>query len=163
MTIFVAFVGPLTPSGKFVELAPCFDDRYRPSNMLTDNSREYYLDGGLCSHWLAKNDYIGPGFVYESSSAVHITGFSLRNTASAHGNDRGTDGYKLLASLDGQDFREIHSGNLPDARNKFPSTPCVKVELDQPVLAKFIRFDVVSFFGLGPGLHYFKAHCDLFN
>ncbi len=155
------FVGPFAPQANFKELAPCYADNYYLSNMLVDNSRETYANQGIASYWLAKDGFTGPAFIYELLSISCITGFSLRNTVNGVGNNFGTNGYRLLTSVDGQDFREVHNGNLPDARNKFQSTPCIKVELVEPVLAKQVRFDVISFYGRGPGLHYFKAHCDL--
>ncbi len=161
--VLVEFVGPLVPSAKITELTPARSERYRPWHLLTDNNAEYWQEHGMTNYWASRDGHTGPAFTYELSLAAHVAGFSVRNTGNAHHNDRGTNAFKLLASLDGKDFREVHSGSLPDARNRFTSTPSVKVDLEQPVLAKFVRFDVVSFYGKGPGLHYFKAHCDLFN
>ena len=70
---------------------------------------------------------------------------------------RGTEGFAVSLSTSVEDWTRVVSGNLPDVRGK----RCNERPLDKrfkfrPRRAKFVMFNVTSFYGFGGGLDYMR-------
>lgn len=111
-------------------------------------------DGGLPDHfsyWLAENEKPAE-LTIDLEDSQEIAEVWLQNTHNRQHNDRGTRQYRLSASVDGKDFVTFADGELPNAAGK-ETISIQRVRLASPVLARYVRFEAVTWFGYGAGLN----------
>ena len=110
------------------------------------------------NYWLAENGKAGKnqGFVLGLGCRKMVSGVWLKNVRNPPGFDRGTKMFRLLGSStfsDGPWKRLI--GNLLEDSRKTP--PKVKTLMfDKPLVLRYIKFELVEYWGLGGGLQYFE-------
>jgi hypothetical protein len=83
-----------------------------------------------------------------------ITRIYLKNTHNSHGKDRATKKFRLLVSLsaDGP-WTALLERSLEDSRQE-ASPPVLELLLDQPIEVRFLKFELLEFWGKGGGLQF---------
>ena len=111
--------------------------------------------------WLALNQRAGPeqGFTLDLGCSKKAVGVRLKNTHNRRFRDRGTKRFKLLGSNSGTDRRSwqtILEANLEDSRQQRPP-PVKKLFFETPVLVRFVKFELLEFWGDGGGLQHLSV------
>jgi hypothetical protein len=88
-------------------------------------------------------------------SCIRIAGIRLKNTHNARFKDRATKKFALFGAMttDGPWTKLMEQG-LEDARQQ-ASPPAKRFELEQEAEVRFIKFEMLDFWGSGGGLQYF--------
>lgn len=114
-----------------------------------ENVGEYWLgvDG-------ANNQY----FVLDLQNIFKIDHFDIFNTHNDGSNDRGTQNYSISYSQDNVSFTSVGSGVLPN----ITTDPVPAVTLNgNGVIARYIRFDAITRYGLSTGLNELQVFGDV--
>jgi hypothetical protein len=103
------------------------------------------------SFWLAA-DLQPAEFTVDLEDEFEVSEIRLQNTHNRQHNDRGTREYRLSLSLDGKTFVPIHQGELTDVAGQ-RNIEWVTIPIEPPKPARYVRFEAVSFYGVGAGLN----------
>ena len=126
-----------------------YSSAYSVDKLLTWSKPE-----AIGNFWLAPDHMTGGGFILKISSTT-ISKIQLVNTHNTIANDRGTKSFKIYVSLDlNSSWTLVLEEELADSRTVAPA-PINKFNI-QPVSARYVKFELVSFWGLGGGLQYFN-------
>ena len=110
--------------------------------------------------WLAENGKAGEeqGFIMSLGCNKRVAGVNIRNTQNAYHRDRSTKKFRILGSVayDGP-WQELLVANLEDSRPQDPP-PVQTLTFDKPSLARFVKFELLEFWGTeGGGLQYLQV------
>jgi hypothetical protein len=111
------------------------------------------------NYWLAENGKAeGQGFTIElGSTPANITGIRLKNCHNAGAKDRATKKFRLLGGLAAEGpWTALLERSLEDSRQQ-ASPPVQELLLDQPAEVRFLKFELVEFWGAGGGLQFFDT------
>ena len=127
--------------------------RFHMDKMYCDSTTEGLYE----DYWIASQNYIGEGFIAELESRVPVIGVELRNTHNSNHKDRSTKKFRVsIGSSKTGPWTELLTKDLVDSR--YQTTPPVQVFLgDEAVYGRFIKFDLLGFYGKGGGLNYFDV------
>ena len=110
--------------------------------------------------WLAENNRAGPdqGFVLDLGCSKSLLGVQLKNTHGGPRRNRGTKKFRLLGSTSDPSgpWSFIRSGDLEDSRQQRPP-PVKSLMFVDPVVVRFLKFELLEFWGSGGGLQHFEA------
>ena len=122
-------------------------------------------DDGTAGHnkfnfWLAPQKKAGPeqGFTLDLGSAQKAVGVQLKNTHNRRFRDRGTKKFRLLGSSRSSEgpWQKILEANLQDSRQQ-KAPPVIKKFFEKPLIVRFVKFQLIEFWGEGGGLQYFSV------
>ena len=125
-------------SGIQVHSSDDYDSATKAENLLTWKTSPSKLDG----EWLATHSKTGVGFVFDLGKIQNFQNILLVNTNNWA---RATKAFKVFVSNDLESWTEVLSSSLPDTRRIDPVPPnmfCI-----QPTSARFVRFELVSYWG----------------
>ena len=112
------------------------------------------------SSWLAPEKKAGPeqGFTLDLGCAEKAVGIRLKNV---HNGIRGTKRFKLLGSSKSAEgpWQTILQENLEDNRQQ-SSPPVKELLFKNPVVVRFVKFELLEFWGQGGGLQHFSVHAE---
>ena len=110
--------------------------------------------------WLASNKKAGPeqGFTLDLGCAQKAVGIRLKNTHNQKYRDRGTKRFKLLGSSKSAEgpWQTILQENLEDSRQQ-RSPPVKELLFTNPLVVRFVKFELLEFWGYGGGLQHFSV------
>ena len=115
--------------------------------------------GGPANYWLTEDNKSGPdqGFVLYLGCSKTIVGVALRNCHNDKHRDRSTKKFRLLGSVHKEGpWQELLEKRLEDSRRQNPP-PMQAFKFANPAEVKFIKFEVLEYWGNGGGLQYFKT------
>ena len=128
-------------------------------------------DFAKMNYWLAKYNKTGPdqGFLLDLGCSKRAVGVRLKNTHNRKSNprthlgdlgtNRGTKRFRLLGSTRSPDgpWQIILEANLEYRFSRKERPPPVKqLIFENPLLVRFVKFELLEFWGLGGGLQYFS-------
>ena len=123
----------------------------------TDSWSNNFADSA--TFWLAEPKKAGKeqGFIMDLGCATTVEGVSFRNTHNRQSRDRSTRKFKLLGSSEQNGpWRELLLADLVDSRNQ--DLPPVETRtFVSSTVVRFIKFELLAFWGKGGGLQYFKV------
>lgn len=102
------------------------------------------------TYWIAEDD-TPADVIVDLESSYLLREIRLQNTHNSHGQDRGTKGYRLSVSQDGKTYRVVADGELQSAFGQ-QLISRQRVVLKTPVTARFVKFEALTWYGLGAGL-----------
>ena len=109
------------------------------------------------NYWLAKKGKTeDQGFTMKVDNCSRpIAGFKIKNKGQRDMTDWGTKDFRVSGSFnESSPWERLMEARLNDTRGK--SAPLLKFTFDKPYLVQFLKFDLVSFWGVkGGGLQYF--------
>ena len=129
-----------------------YDSRFTTDKLLTWSTKEIFGK----NYWLAPHQKVGVGFILDLGQPTNIRTIQLVNTQNGHVKDRGTRGFQVFVSgSPSGPWTSVLSTSLPDSKNYDP----VRLSMYniQPISERFVRFNIVSYWGLGGGLQYFNV------
>jgi len=140
--------------------------RFPIKNVLTWNIPEVYasdvIDSHFANYWLAPLEYQGH-FILKFDQPRTIDTITLVNTLNPKFNNCGTNEFKVyLGETESGPWTEVLHDHLEDARDTdqtVASVPARKFSIN-PTCAKFVKFQIISWYGEGGGLQYFST-CQL--
>ena len=111
--------------------------------------------------WLAAHGKAGPeeGFTLDLGCVKWAIGVRLKNTHNRRYRNRGTKKFKLLgSSKSGTDgpWQTILEENLEDPRKQNPP-PVKKLHLEKALDVRFLKFQLLEFWGSGGGLQHLSV------
>merc|ERR1711936_390750 len=89
-------------------------------------------------------------------SVKKAEGVRLKNTHNRGNRDRSTKKFRLRGSLTGAHWKTLLEANLEDSRQQRPP-PIKQLMFENPQNVRFIRFELLEFYGMGGGLQYFEV------
>ena len=117
-----------------------------------ENSKQFNL-------WLAEEGKTtGQGFTIKVDNCARlIAGCQMKNKGQGVSSNRATKGFRILGSSneDGP-WETLLEDELADTRGWTAAT-LTNFTLEEPVEVQFLKFDLVSYWGVGGGLQYFAA------
>ena len=142
--------------------ATTYDGRWPASNLfsLEDDvfdPRNWHLQ----NYWLSANKKAGPdeGFILDLGCTTKAIGVLLKNAQNGFHKDRGTKKFKLLGSTEsGTDgpWQTILEKDLEDPRQQRPP-PVQKLLFEKEVDVRFLKFEMLEFWGNGGGLQHLSV------
>ena len=111
------------------------------------------------NYWLAENKKKGSdqGFIMDLGCIRPVQGVRLRNVRNPENLDRSTKKFQLLGSASNYGpWEELLVANLEDSRPQDPP-PVLTLTFDNPSLARFVKFELLDFWGEGGGLQYLEV------
>ena len=97
------------------------------------------------------------GFILDLGCEKTVKGLSLRNTHNGGHRDRATKKFRLLGSLNNNGpWNELLVADLEDSRNQNPP-PLQNLTLDNSAFVRFVKFELLDYWGNGGGLQYFTV------
>ena len=133
-----------------------YNERFPASNMLT-------LDGPATTRWLAENNKAGPdqGFTLDLGCPKYAVAVRLENTQNGDYRDRGTKKFRLLGSNKTSDgsWQTLLEANLEDSR-RVKKLLVKELPFDSPLVVRFVKFELIEFWGHGGGLQYFAVQTE---
>merc|ERR1712198_246919 len=135
------------------------NERRKVENLLTWSIPEVYPQPGMNgNYWLAPSGMQGE-FVLRFDQSRTIDTITIVN---AHNlNERGTNEFKVyLSESENGPWTEVLHDNLTDPRGTNPleaSVPPRIFNLPNPTCGQYVRFQIISWYGLGGGLQYFST------
>jgi len=140
--------------------------RFPIKNVLTWNIPEVYasdvIDSHFANYWLAPLEYQGH-FILKFDQPRTIDTITLVNTLNPKFNNCGTNEFKVyLGETESGPWTEVLHDHLEDARDTdqtVASVPARKFSIN-PTCAKFVKFQIISWYGEAGGLQYFST-CQL--
>jgi len=139
------------------------------SSYFADNPRETFppanlVDGrfndegteGSWGFWVGTNGDLAEVTI-DLEQAFPIAEIVLQNTHNRQNNDRGTQDYRLSVSVDGDRYTTIDEGTLANAF-KQKEIDQHRVRLSKPMSARYLKFQALSFFGVGAGLNEIQVY-----
>jgi len=112
------------------------------------------------NYWLAPSDLQGE-FVLRFDQPRTVDTITIVNTHNADHHDRATNEFKVyLADNENGPWTEVLHDYLEDPRNTNAteaSVPPAVFHLPNPTCGQYVRFQIISWYGLGGGLQYFST------
>lgn len=125
-------------------------DAFSVQKLLTWSKPEVFKK----NYWLAPDRKTGGEFRLDLRVDLDIRRIILVNTHNAYHRDRGTRAFKVFLSTGAYGpWRLVVSSELPDSRRMNPVP--AKEYTFYPIKARYVRFQLVSYWGEGGGLQYF--------
>ena len=130
------------------------------NNILTLDTDSWSNDfADSATFWLAEPKKAGKeqGFIMDLGCVTSVEGVSFRNTHNRQFRDRSTRTFKLLGSSEQNGpWRELLLAHLVDSRNQ--DVPPVETRtFVSSTVVRYIKFELLAFWGNGGGLQYFKV------
>ena len=116
-----------------------------------------YLGQGKLNFWLAEHGKTrGQGFTIKvDRCARRVQGFQIKNKGKGTDTGFATKGFLVSGSLDSNGpWKTLIQDELTDTTGG-RSAHLLNFTMDKPVKIKFLKFELVSFWGEGGGLQYF--------
>ena len=116
-----------------------------------------YLGQGKLNFWLAEQGKTrGEGFTIKvDRCARRVQGFQIKNKGKGTDTEFATKGFLVSGSLDSNGpWKTLIQDELIDTTGG-RSADLPNFTMDKPVKIKFLKFELVSFWGEGGGLQYF--------
>merc|ERR1711936_387944 len=135
---------------------PSYPDRgltFSVRNLLT-NAREIFGK----NYWLAPDKQESAEFVLDLGYEKTVNMVELVNTHNGYHRDRSMKEFKVFLSIDSSDgpWEEVLHQTLEDSRQQADPLPHQTFPFSART-AKFIKFNQISYYGLGGGLQYFRT------
>ena len=132
-------------------------DEFPASNVLTFGEERQ----GRRNYWLAEQGKTsGQGFVMKLGSCEQtVAGIRIQNTKHPNGPMMGTQKFRIYGSLSDQGpwgERLLEEEMEAGRRQSGNPPPILTFYFTRPVTVRFLRFELVEFFGVGGGLQYFS-------
>ena len=130
------------------------------NNILTLDTDSWSNDfADSATFWLAEPKKAGKeqGFIMDLGCVTAVEGVSFRNTHNRQFRDRSTRKFKLLGSSEQNGpWSELLLAHLVDSRNQ--DVPPVETRtFVSSTVVRYIKFELLAFWGNGGGLQYFKV------
>jgi len=140
-------------------------DTWGVQNLLTWSIPEVFPDGpgSYANYWIAPDGATGAKgeFVLRFDQSRLVDTITMVNSRNPCCNDRGTNEFKVyLADSEDGPWTEVLHGFLDDPRNTNATEASVQPQyfyLENPTCGQYVRFQIISFYGLGGGLQYFST------
>ena len=121
--------------------------------MLTRSSVEKRED----NYWLAPDSGGEKQFILDLHKQRLINTILLVNIHNADSNDRSTKEFKvLLSNFPSGPWREVLHETLEDSSQMTDPLPLLEFPIT-PTVGRYVKFSLLSFYGLGGGLNYFAV------
>ena len=115
------------------------------------------------NYWLAEDQKVGPeqGFTLDLGCSKKAVGVRLKNTHNYKWADRSTKKFRLLGSNSVADgpWKTILEANLEVSMYQ-KNPPVQQLPLDFPMVLRFVKFELLEFWGKGGGLQYFVVQTE---
>ena len=110
---------------------------------------------GKKNYWLAPDQTTGQGFTVRVDYCSRlIAGLQIKNARNPY---RATDEFKVSASLDETGpWETVVDFGLPDT-TEGQAAPLFNFTFEEPMKLKYLKFELISYWGVGGGLQYFAA------
>eukprot|EP00092_Neocalanus_flemingeri_P086993 GFUD01109694.1.p1 GENE.GFUD01109694.1~~GFUD01109694.1.p1 ORF type:complete len:264 (+),score=6.00 GFUD01109694.1:88-792(+) len=147
--------GDFHPGGIPDEDREVDDITFQAFNVITNQSDSWI--GAVANYWLANGKRVAPvgRFFYDIGCSKLIRKFMIKNTHSADHNNAGTANFKIyVRNEQTEPWSLVVSDRLQDVR-KNPNPLFPEEILVSATVARFVRFDIESYYGDGGGLQYF--------
>ena len=96
-------------------------------------------------------------FILDLCRDIAVDMIKLVNTHNAGGQHRATKDFRVYLSNDQNGpWTRVLSGRLEDSRHKPDPLPVMKYQIS-PTVARYVKFELYSWYGQGGGLQYFAA------
>jgi len=149
-------------SGDVYEENGKYREYFLVEKLLTLSRPEGHWTKGTANYWLAPNEKSSVGFILDLIQPTNIGKIQLVNTHNGIYKDRATREFQVFFSESSRGpWALVLSASLPDSRNVNP-VPMSTFNIP-PVSARFVKFNLVSYWGQGGGLQYFhviKLECN---
>merc|ERR1711973_697657 len=137
------------------------DERWKVENLLTWSIPEVFPQPGMNgNYWLAPDGMQGE-FVLRFDQSRTVDTITIVNSHNPCCNDRGTNEFKVyLADSEYGPWTEVLHDYLEDTSNTNAteaSVPPRVFNLPNPTCGRFVRFQIISWYGKGGGLQYFST------
>eukprot|EP00092_Neocalanus_flemingeri_P026563 GFUD01028787.1.p1 GENE.GFUD01028787.1~~GFUD01028787.1.p1 ORF type:complete len:626 (+),score=118.16 GFUD01028787.1:104-1981(+) len=130
-----------------------YDNRFAVKNLLTNANQEIF----------GQNYWIGPdgtaSFILNLGCRQTFDGIKLVNTHNGQARDRATKQFKLFSSQTASGpWTQVLDTQLGDSRQQQDPLPLQMIALDTQTTARFVKLELLSWWGDGGGLQYFGIH-----
>ena len=128
-------------------------DTFSVSKLLTNSPKEMFSE----NYWLAP--HMSPAeFVLDLGSNKTVNMVELVNTHNGFGRDRSTKEFKVYISLSSSGpWNEVVHETLEDSRQHSDPLPVQTFPLCADSEARYVKFNLISWYGHGGGLQYFAV------
>ena len=129
---------------------------YLPQNVLSLKNDSKIFSIKKKNYWLAENGREGQGFTMKVSSCRKaIAGVLIKNTRHGHVRNRVTKSFRVTGQVQATGPWEVlvENGQLENELHKEPEV--IPFYFSQPVAVKYLRFELLDYWGEGGGLQYF--------
>ena len=131
-----------------------------PASAVFSLGQDMLVGDNKFNFWLAPQEKAGAeqGFTLDLGSAQNAVGVRLKNTHNLQFRDRGTKRFRLLGSSRSSSgpWQTILEAKLKDSRQQ-KSPPVQKLLFENPLLVRFVKFELLEFWGDGGGLQHFSV------
>ena len=114
-------------------------------------------DVHTANFWLAEERKVGEeqGFIMNLGCSKTVSSVVLKNTHNGRHRDRSTKKFRILGSTTNNGpWQELLVANLEDSRQQDPP-PLQQLMFANSAVVRFIKFELLEFYGKGGGLQYF--------
>ena len=139
---------PVTSTGFYDQGTETF-----PASNITDGLFDDTGTPGNWSFWLTPNGQLGSATI-NLGGLYAINQFQLQNTHNRGYDDRGTNAFDISVSTDGINFTPVVSGSF----GTWPNIPIVTENLTAPVVGKYVKFNIDSFYGSSGGFNELQVY-----
>merc|ERR1711962_1727490 len=123
--------------------------------MFCDSAKESWDGKSGIDSWISPDRFLGEAFVAELKSITVVIGVKLRNTHNGNYKDRSTKKFRVsIGSSETGPWTELLTQELEDSRNQEPP-PVQQFKGKNTVKGRFMKFELLEYWGLGGGLNYF--------
>ena len=136
-----------------------FSRSYPASNVLVLGERDDLLSPQKSNFWLAElNKTVGQGFTIKLDTCARmIAGCQIKNKGAGARTSWATKSFRVSGSLKEKGpWQSLVEDELADT-TKGEAAFLLNFTFKNPVEIKFLKFDLISFWGDGGGLQYFAA------
>lgn len=119
-----------------------------PASAITDGR----LNDAPDSWWISADKVLQSYLIIDLEAAYTIAEIRLQNTHHGTWEDRATKDFRLLISMNGQDFFPVTEGTLASV-NGIDSPPFERFSIRPVVRGRYVKFEALSFYGLSAGLN----------
>jgi len=139
-----------------------FNENFKVENILTWSIPEarFPSAGSMGNYWIAPNEIQGE-FVLKFDQPRTVDTITIVNAYNFPHYDRGTNEFKVyLADSEYGPWTEVLHDFLEDPRNTNEaeaSVPPRFFNLTNPICGQYVRFQIISWYGVGGGLQYFST------
>eukprot|EP00092_Neocalanus_flemingeri_P099497 GFUD01126916.1.p1 GENE.GFUD01126916.1~~GFUD01126916.1.p1 ORF type:complete len:622 (+),score=120.29 GFUD01126916.1:104-1969(+) len=130
-----------------------YDNRFAVKNLLIRAQQEIF----------GKNYWVGPdgaaSFILNLGCRQTFAGIQLVNTHNGQVRDRATKRFRLFSSQTASGpWTQVLDTQLGDSRQQQDPLPLQMIALDTQTTARFVKLELLSWWGDGGGLQYFGIH-----
>ena len=130
----------------------CAQDAFSVKKLLTKSPKEIFSK----NYWLGPNTKAGV-FILDLGCAKTVNMVELVNTHNGHVRDRGTKEFMVFTSVNkGGPWTLVVHKELPDSRHQSDPLPVLSFRFSDRT-ARFVKFNLISWYGYGGGLQYFAV------